>query len=63
VVARHSVERLSSGAFFMALAFALQTIGLDTFGLSPFINHFLLELPNSRTQEYEGNTNLFVGIL
>ncbi|EKM77197.1 hypothetical protein AGABI1DRAFT_122219 [Agaricus bisporus var. burnettii JB137-S8] len=55
VVARHSAERLSSGAFFMAISFFLQITGLDVIGFTPFINHFLLELPNSRTQEYEAD--------
>lgn len=43
----------------MAISFFLQITGLDVIGFTPFINHFLLELPNSRTQEYEGNIDPF----
>lgn len=53
VVARHTAERISSQAVMMALVIALQALGID-YGLSSLLRTFLLELPNSRTQEFEG---------
>ncbi|KAG1750622.1 peptidase family M48-domain-containing protein [Suillus paluster] len=56
VVARHASERYSSSKVFLAVAFLLQTVlGFD-FGITNLISTLLLELPNSRTQEYEADT-------
>jgi len=54
VVARHTAERISSQAVFFAMVLVLQAFGLD-YGLSNMLNKFLLELPNSRTQELEAD--------
>jgi len=54
VVARHSAERLSSQLVWTAVSIVLQVIGIDWF----FANNattYLLELPNSRTQELEAD--------
>ncbi|KIK36189.1 hypothetical protein CY34DRAFT_811477 [Suillus luteus UH-Slu-Lm8-n1] len=56
VVARHASERYSSSKVFLAVAVLLQTVlGFD-FGITNLISTLLLELPNSRTQEYEADT-------
>ncbi|KAG0697831.1 peptidase family M48-domain-containing protein [Suillus ampliporus] len=55
VVARHASERYSSSKVFLGIAFLLQTVlGFD-FGITSLISTLLLELPNSRTQEYEAD--------
>ena len=53
VVARHTAERISSQTIWFLLAFLLQTLGLDHI-VSNALTTFVLELPNSRTQEREG---------
>jgi hypothetical protein len=53
-VARHASERYSSSKVFLAVAFLMQTVFGFDFGLANLISTLLLELPNSRTQEYEG---------
>jgi len=53
-VARHASERYSSSKVFLAVAFLLQTVFGFDFGITNLISTLLLELPNSRTQEYEG---------
>ncbi|KAG2354235.1 peptidase family M48-domain-containing protein [Suillus spraguei] len=56
VVARHASERYSSSKVFLAIAVLLQTIFGFDFGITNLISTLLLELPNSRTQEYEADT-------
>ncbi|KAG1818108.1 peptidase family M48-domain-containing protein [Suillus subaureus] len=56
VVARHASERYSSSKVFLALAVLLQTVFGFDFGITHLISTLLLELPNSRTQEYEADT-------
>ncbi|OAX41792.1 hypothetical protein K503DRAFT_684710 [Rhizopogon vinicolor AM-OR11-026] len=56
VVARHASERYSSSKVFLAVAFLLQTVFGFDFGITNLISTLLLELPNSRTQEYEADT-------
>jgi predicted Zn-dependent protease len=56
VVARHASERYSSSKVFLALAVLLQTVFGFDFGITNLISTLLLELPNSRTQEYEADT-------
>lgn len=53
-VARHASERYSSSKVFLAVAFLLQAVFGFDFGITNLISTLLLELPNSRTQEYEG---------
>lgn len=57
VVARHTAERISSQVIRIALAIALQVVGLDSL-ISSLFNTYFLELPNSRTQELEGKFHL-----
>ncbi|KAJ3566741.1 hypothetical protein NP233_g6814 [Leucocoprinus birnbaumii] len=54
VVARHSAERVSSQTVTTALLLVLQAFGLDYLFTRP-LHTFLLELPNSRTQELEAD--------
>ncbi|KAG2126057.1 peptidase family M48-domain-containing protein [Suillus clintonianus] len=56
VVARHASERYSSSKVFLAIAVLLQTVFGFDFGITNLISTLLLELPNSRTQEYEADT-------
>ncbi|KAG1774566.1 peptidase family M48-domain-containing protein [Suillus placidus] len=56
VVARHASERYSSSKVFLAVAVLLQTVFGFDFGITNLISTLLLELPNSRTQEYEADT-------
>lgn len=56
VVARHASERYSSSKVFLAVAVLLQTVFGFDFGITNLISTVLLELPNSRTQEYEADT-------
>ena len=44
---------MSSTKVVLALVTVLAAVGLD-FGLSNFLSHVLLDLPNGRKQEYEG---------
>jgi Zn-dependent protease with chaperone function len=54
VVARHTSERYSSMKVLIAFATLLEVLGLDV-GVAKFLTTYLLELPNSRTQELEGS--------
>ncbi|KAF8657090.1 hypothetical protein AX16_002277 [Volvariella volvacea WC 439] len=54
VVARHTAERISSQTVWLGLMIVLQILGLD-WGISNLAQKFLLELPNSRTQEREAD--------
>ncbi|EDR14669.1 uncharacterized protein LACBIDRAFT_305531 [Laccaria bicolor S238N-H82] len=54
VVARHTAERMSSQTVIWGLLFLLQITGLD-YGLFSLFQTFLMELPNSRTQEREAD--------
>lgn len=53
VVARHTAERISSQFIWIGMGLILQVLGLDAF-LSHSLTTYALELPNSRTQEKEG---------
>ena len=53
-VARHSSERYSSVKVFLFLASLLDVIGIP---FSSALTSLLYELPNSRTQEYEGRSS------
>ncbi|KAL0948029.1 hypothetical protein HGRIS_010654 [Hohenbuehelia grisea] len=55
VVARHVPERISSQKVLFVIASLLELLGLDIFGSSRLMTNFLLELPNSRTQEKEAD--------
>jgi hypothetical protein len=50
-------ERYSYSKVFILLAFLLQSIGLDI-GVTNLLSKLLLELPNSRTQELEGEDRI-----
>ena len=52
-VARHASERYSSSKVLILLAILLQAVGID-FGMARMLNYLLFKLPNSRTQELEG---------
>ena len=52
-VARHSSERYSTIKVFWAAGIVLNTLGLD-FNLARILTTYLMELPNSRMQELEG---------
>jgi len=54
VVARHNAEALSSQRLLLGVAALLEFIGLD-FGLARVGTTYLLELPNSRSQELEAD--------
>lgn len=54
VVARHNSERYSSMKVLLALSYLLDAAGLD-FGVARLLTTFLLDLPNSRTQEREAD--------
>ncbi|KAF9782487.1 hypothetical protein BJ322DRAFT_1111347 [Thelephora terrestris] len=54
VVARHTSERYSSMKVLIAFATLLEVLGLDV-GVARFLTTYLLELPNSRTQELEAD--------
>lgn len=54
VVARHIAERLSSQTISLGILFILSTLGIDMH-LSSALQTYLLELPNSRTQEREAD--------
>ncbi|KLO12114.1 hypothetical protein SCHPADRAFT_941515 [Schizopora paradoxa] len=54
VVLRHASERASSVKVLLIVASLLEILGLD-FGISRLATTFLLELPNSRTQELEAD--------
>ncbi|KAI0076651.1 hypothetical protein K474DRAFT_1597625 [Panus rudis PR-1116 ss-1] len=54
VVARHNSERYSNTKILLAFVSLLAVIGID-FGISNFISRLLIDLPNSRTQEYEAD--------
>ena len=53
LVARHVPERISSQKVFFVIASLLQYLGAD-FGVSRLFTTFLLDLPNTRAQEKEG---------
>jgi len=53
-VARHQSERYSSAKIFIGVAWLLEIAGLD-FGFSRLLTTLLLDLPNSRAQEYEAD--------
>ena len=52
-VARHTAERLSSQTISFGLLFILTTLGFDMH-LTSALQTYLMDLPNSRTQEREG---------
>jgi hypothetical protein len=52
-VARHVAERYSYSKIFIALAWLAEAIGLPS-GLGGIMTTLLMDLPHSRTQEYEG---------
>ena len=52
-VARHTAERLSSQTVSLGLLFILTTLGLDM-NITSALQTYLMDLPNSRTQEREG---------
>ena len=52
-VARHASERYSTFKVFIFLAAVLELVGLP---FSTWAASLLYDLPNSRKQEYEGNT-------
>ncbi|KAH6879680.1 peptidase M48 family protein [Coprinopsis sp. MPI-PUGE-AT-0042] len=54
VVARHPAERMSSQYVLYAVVLGLQLLGIDYF-VSQGISTYLLDLPNSRTQEREAD--------
>jgi len=54
VVARHNAERYSSMKVLIAFATLLEVLGLDV-GVARVLTTFLLDLPNSRTQELEAD--------
>ncbi|KAJ2918909.1 hypothetical protein MD484_g1505, partial [Candolleomyces efflorescens] len=54
VVARHTAERLSSQIVWLGIATILDLLGVD-FVLRGSLRTYLLELPNSRTQEREAD--------
>jgi len=54
VVARHNAERYSSMKVLLAFATLLEVLGLDV-GIAKLLTTYLLDLPNSRTQELEGS--------
>jgi len=54
VVARHNAERYSSMKVLLAFATLLEALGLDV-GVARLMTTFLLDLPNSRTQEQEAD--------
>lgn len=54
VVARHNAERYSSMKVLLAFATLLEVLGLDV-GVARVLTTYLLDLPNSRTQELEGS--------
>ncbi|KAG6853501.1 hypothetical protein C0991_003775 [Blastosporella zonata] len=54
VVARHTAERISSQTVIYSLLGLASFLGLDV-GFTQVVQHFLLELPNSRTQELEAD--------
>jgi len=55
VIARHTAEKVSSEKIIFTLAIVLQSLfGLDII-FGNIITKYLLELPNSRTQEVEGD--------
>ena len=53
IVLRHNSERASSVKVLLVVASIIELLGFD-FGISRLATTFLLELPNSRTQELEG---------
>jgi hypothetical protein len=56
-VARHSAERISSSTMLFVVGAVLALVGLDS-GISNLISKFVLELPNTRKQELEGQRTL-----
>ncbi|KAF9444437.1 hypothetical protein P691DRAFT_677598 [Macrolepiota fuliginosa MF-IS2] len=55
VVARHMTERISSQFLYLAFYAAIQLVlGID-WNISRLFKTYLLELPNTRTQEYEAD--------
>lgn len=52
-VARHSAERLSAQTVAWILLVGLAVFGIDM-GMTDFFQRLFMELPNSRTQEHEG---------
>ncbi|KAH0580173.1 hypothetical protein H2248_001697 [Termitomyces sp. 'cryptogamus'] len=54
VVARHSAERISSEIINLLFLFLLQFMSFGMFNIAS-AQHFLFDLPNSRTQEYEAD--------
>jgi hypothetical protein len=52
-VARHSSEKYAGTKVFYGLGLLLNVLGLD-FDLARLLTTYLMELPNSRTQELEG---------
>ena len=60
-VARHTAERLSSQTVSLGLIFILTTLGLDM-NMTNVLQTYLMDLPNSRTQEREGELHFFFTI-
>jgi hypothetical protein len=58
VVARHTAERYSYSKIFIAMAWLAEIIGLPT-GIGGLATTLLMDLPHSRTQEYEGSCLFF----
>lgn len=52
---------MSSQTIMIALLVLLQTLGFDA-GISGFLQRYLFELPNSRTQELEGKVHYVIDI-
>ena len=52
-VARHTAERISSQTVSFGLLFILATLGLDMH-MTSALQTYMMDLPNSRTQEREG---------
>lgn len=54
-VARHTAERISSQTVVIGILFLFSAFFSLDFGISNMVQKLLFELPNSRTQELEGN--------
>lgn len=54
-VARHTAERISSQTVVVGLLFLFSALFSLDLGISNMVQTLLFELPNSRTQELEGN--------
>jgi Zn-dependent protease with chaperone function len=62
VVARHGAERISSQTVAIAIMIALSAAGLD-WGISRVLQTYLVDLPNSRTQELEGTPTAITTVI